>query len=358
MPVPSSIADLSQTAASNSPAGSESPSTLDDYTRTHASFIARLRDGAGYTAEATVASAATADIGAATSFFVQITGTTTITSFGTAYNGARFLRFAGSLTLTHNATTLILPGGANITTAAGDTAVVVPSGNPAAGWRVMTYVRAATSPDSPSFTNLTYTGTLTGSTGVLNIGSGQFYKAADGKVTVGATTGGGQFNVYGSGTTAASNALITYDSAGTTMFFQRDDGAVNLGQKASSPYNLTTATAANATLLSDGFLYRSTSSIKYKSNVQDAPFGLAHLMALRPVTYKGNGTADGDRVFGGLIAEEVHAAGLPEFVQYADDGSPDALAYGNMVALCIKAIQEQQAQIAALTSRISTLEAA
>jgi hypothetical protein len=59
----------------------------------------------------------------------------------------------------------------------------------------------------------------------------------------------------------------------------------------------------------------------------------------------------GDR-FGGLIAEEVHAVGLTEFVQYAEDGSPDALAYGNMVSLAFKAIQEQQAIIESLKARL------
>jgi hypothetical protein len=57
-----------------------------------------------------------------------------------------------------------------------------------------------------------------------------------------------------------------------------------------------------------------------------------------------------------LIAEEVHDAGLTEFVAYNDDNEPDALAYGNMVSLCIKAIQEQQATITALEARIAALE--
>lgn len=43
MPVPSAITDLSATPASNSPPGSESPSSIDDYLRSHASFIAQLR---------------------------------------------------------------------------------------------------------------------------------------------------------------------------------------------------------------------------------------------------------------------------------------------------------------------------
>lgn len=91
-------------------------------------------------AESSVASAATCDIGAANTSRVAITGTTTITSLGAAANRLRFLRFAGALTLTHNAASLILPGGASIVTAAGDTAIAMSdaSGN----WRLVVYVRA------------------------------------------------------------------------------------------------------------------------------------------------------------------------------------------------------------------------
>lgn len=165
MPVPSSINDLSTTPGTNSPSGSENPATFDDYMRTFAAFIAQHRDGSGFTQESTIASAATTDIGASTSLYVQITGTTTITSFGTAYNGPRFLRFTGILTLTHNATTLILPGGANIATAAGDTCVVVPSGNAASGWRVVSYERAALAPGNAT--------NVSGTVAIANGGTGQ-----------------------------------------------------------------------------------------------------------------------------------------------------------------------------------------
>jgi hypothetical protein len=43
MPVPSLITDLATVAATNSPEGSETPSSADDYFRAHASFIAQLR---------------------------------------------------------------------------------------------------------------------------------------------------------------------------------------------------------------------------------------------------------------------------------------------------------------------------
>lgn len=91
--------------------------------------------------EADVASAATCDIGAVKSTFIRITGTSTISSFGTNYNGPRYIRFAGALQLTHNGTTLILPGGANITTAAGDCAIVRPIGSPSSGWAIVAYQR-------------------------------------------------------------------------------------------------------------------------------------------------------------------------------------------------------------------------
>ena len=43
-------------------------------------------------------------------------------------------------------------------------------------------------------------------------------------------------------------------------------------------------------------------------------------------------------------------------IKYNDDGEPDALAYGNMVSLCIKAIQEVSAKNDALEARIKKLE--
>ena len=79
---------------------------------------------------ADVASAGTISLGEGGYF--NITGTTTITDidFATDKAGRKaWVKFAGALTLTHNATTLILPGGANITTAAGDTAEFVSEGS-------------------------------------------------------------------------------------------------------------------------------------------------------------------------------------------------------------------------------------
>lgn len=104
---------------------------------------------------ADIASAATTDIGAMAGNFVNVTGTTTITALGTAQAGSlRKVRFTGALTLTHNATSLILPGAANIVTSAGDVAEFISLGS--GNWACSGYLKAngvQYAPlDSPAFT--------------------------------------------------------------------------------------------------------------------------------------------------------------------------------------------------------------
>ena len=90
---------------------------------------------------ADIASATTTECYAADGNFMHITGTTTITSLGTAVQAgdSRTLVFDGALTLTHNGTSLILPTGANITTEAGDTAII--RAESTANTRVVAYLR-------------------------------------------------------------------------------------------------------------------------------------------------------------------------------------------------------------------------
>ena len=216
---------------------------------------------------------------------------------------------------------------------------------------------------------------ITNSGGIFNIGSTDA-TAADVGGSLGFTANGG-LNGYPAGQISGRResatgsvyssylAFTTSNSGGTLAERMRIDSSGNLiiAKTASSSlsavgcYNETTGSGANMVIASNGFMIRSTSSLKYKKNVQDATHGLADLLKLRSVTYESKNENEDGIVYGGLIAEEVDAVGLTEFVQYADDKTPDALSYGNMVSLCIKAIQEQQALIQSLTARITALEA-
>lgn len=92
-------------------------------------------------ARSTIASAATTNIGAAAANYLQVTGVTGITAFDMIQAGTRrILEFAAALTLSNGAN-LILPGGANITTAAGDVAGFVSEG--AGVWRCTGYMKAS-----------------------------------------------------------------------------------------------------------------------------------------------------------------------------------------------------------------------
>ena len=146
MPLPTSINDLSTTAGSNSPAGSENPQTFDDYLRVYASYIAALRD-------------------------------------------------------------VVLSGTANLSTA-----------------------------------NLAYTGTLTGSTGVVNIGSGQVYKDASGNLGLGMTAptelGAGYVNVQAAG--SSGSIFQAQNTAGTVKAaLVADPSAVRVGSRTAHPLLIT-----------------------------------------------------------------------------------------------------------------------
>jgi hypothetical protein len=155
-----------------------------------------------------------------------------------------------------------------------------------------------------------------------------------------------QLHVKSQSTGTSAAALVVENSAPSGLLVVRDDGRIATGTAATSPTNNTTGSAANVFVDASGILFKSSSALKYKTDVTNMQHGLASVLSLRPVTFRG--LNDGDKVFGGFIAEEVAAAGLEEFVVRNAAGEPDAIHYANMVALMAKAIQQLEARVAAL----------
>jgi len=157
------------------------------------------------------ASAATVSLGSTTSNIVEITGTTTITSFGTAAAGVwRWVRFAGALTLTHNATSLIIPYGANITTAAGDTMLVISEGS--GNWRVHFYQFAGAAAARTAIGTLAKAGdSFLGASGVqLN-------------ATTWTTLSGTAWHANGANTTDVNTVIDAYAATGN-YYIRRANG--------------------------------------------------------------------------------------------------------------------------------------
>lgn len=141
--------DLDETTASNNDniqganiAENCAPSGINNAIRGLASIIKRALGSQG----SAIASAAMTAIGApGTALYTTITGTTAITSFGTVGAGTfRIIEFVGALTLTHNATSLKLPGSTNIVTAAGDVGFFLSLGG--GNWKCLHYQKASGAP--------------------------------------------------------------------------------------------------------------------------------------------------------------------------------------------------------------------
>ena len=133
-----SLKDYSTTASSNTaspPNGWPEGMTLANVNNTARQMMADIRNLA---AEDTIASATTCDLGTKDATFLTVSGTTTITGLGTVSAGIyKFVRFSGALTLTHNATSLILLTAANRTTVAGDIGLYKSEGS--GNWREYFY---------------------------------------------------------------------------------------------------------------------------------------------------------------------------------------------------------------------------
>lgn len=151
--VASTFAAWSSTTNSNSPQGTTTVGTgVDDNMREIQGVVVRGISHKG----SDIASAATTDLGAVEGLMHDITGTTTITSFGTVRAGLwKVVKFEGALTLTHNATSLILPGGTSILTADGDIGIFISEGS--GNWRCVSYTSAGR--DAPAGIISPYAGT-------------------------------------------------------------------------------------------------------------------------------------------------------------------------------------------------------
>jgi hypothetical protein len=189
--------------------------------------------------------------------------------------------------------------------------------------------------------NNVYVGAETGkfSTGSSNIfiGYNSGYNMLTGSynVIIGGYAGSSPFDI-----TTLSNNIVLSDGQGNVRLSYTNADA---SWRSIAIYNNTSGDAANMVVLSSGTIARSTSALKYKQDIRDLEemdIGL-----LRPVRYKSKCAVDDQtKDHFGIIADEVHDAGITELVTYGADGEVEGFQYERLTVVLLKAIQELKAE--------------
>jgi len=301
---------------------------------------------------------------------IILNGTTGITNDG-GYTGDGVV-FAD----TTPANTLVTTTGGNvgIGTSSPSTVARASFGNSSAGgqnlWAAYFATNSDTASAAPNFglaigwnrsggggeSNIVY-GTSVGSTPALAFSSSNGTTVTEraridssGNLLVGATVAdaGSRLRVVGASSTSADYALVVDRASGADIFGCRNDGYVVVSSLSGS---------GNRAVYSDasGGLTNSSSDRNLKEDDREISQGLPEVLAMRPVNFK---WIDEDR-FGkqrelGFIAQEMQEL-VPEVIGENSDGSL-SLDYPKLVPVLVKAIQEQQAIITALTARVEALE--
>jgi hypothetical protein len=188
----------------------------------------------------------------------------------------------------------------------------------------------------------------------------------------------GTATTAGGGTTAGNVQIGTTRAAsislGRTGVSVTTPGAITATQTITGG-NLTTSGSLTRTALAlggttgasindSGAFIRTSSSARYKQDIQDASYVYEEVLSLQPKTFRLKEEAESNesaRFYGGLIAEEVDQLdSLRVFVNYitSEDGDriPDGINYGEMVSALVSALKHQNTLIQALEARVQQLE--
>ena len=213
---------------------------------------------------------------------------------------------------------------------------------------------------------------LSGSTGSSSNSAFQIYTQTgsglrvvnNGSVTIGSVSNYSQYKlvITSTGTTNATAAFRCEDSATYGLFEVLSDGAIKMGGRTNSPYNYAVTGSIKAAYLDSngGFGYNS-STRESKANITSMN-SANWLNQLTPVTFnKRKKDDDGnyidefyDELHYGFIADEMEAINQ-DFVFYDEMDGNKKLAgihYDRLIAPLVKAIQEQQAQIQELNTKL------
>lgn len=154
------------------------------------------------------------------------------------------------------------------------------------------------------------------------------------------------FSMMGDG-----NLMGLYDDVNNDWILQRDEnGAMRFYANASNTVTVTTSGLSVTGAITASGDITAFSDARVKENVETLPNALESVKQMRGVTYNKIGE---EKQSVGVIAQELEEV-VPQLVHTDEDGMK-SVAYGNITAVLIEALKEQQAQIEELKSRLDGL---
>ncbi len=161
-------------------------------------------------------------------------------------------------------------------------------------------------------------------------------------------TAGLQFSSYDSGSPTLLMRLIK------TISQSRVDFNADLEPQSNNSFNLGASSFRWSNIYSINPVDVSSDQ-RLKADINDLNYGLAEILALRPVSYHWK-SDDKQALHLGLIAQEAETI-IPEIVsQTADDKAMRSMRYTELVPVLIKATQQQQALIEEQSQQIQQLQ--
>jgi hypothetical protein len=181
--------------------------------------------------------------------------------------------------------------------------------------------------------------------------------------------------VLNGGLTSSGSTLLGSNSNSTSLFvpgadnsgtYIRYNGSNRLGVgptgtiAASGVYSNTLSTSYRSVYVTSSTapdtLGYVASSRRFKKNIEPLGYTAEQILSIEPVEYNYKSEEDSAPKHVGMIAEEMHDAGLHAFVSYDEEGLPETIQYEFYVSALQQVVRHQAQQIEALEARLTALE--
>jgi hypothetical protein len=193
----------------------------------------------------------------------------------------------------------------------------------------------------------------------MGISNGQVMLGGSNGVIVAGTLSGGTASFTTTGTTYLT--VSNYASIPSITSSLEVQGSLNTAQTLRRS-TLAGGSLTGASITADGYFQRTSSSSRYKQDIEDLNISYDDILQLSPKKFRRKDEVESNpdaRYYAGFIAEDIAGSPMDIFAFYQsekDGGLPDGVYYSELTSALLIAIKHQDSIIKNLEARITALE--